>query len=556
MKVLSAENYNIHSLYDPQIIEEKDHYVVTTFHSEKTWENKPEKSFKILRKYLHKNQKNKEVNFGKDDNTRKENDAMEVEENDIGKEEKNQDIEIKKMCVDNSSDIITNKEVSTETLDQKNEEETQTKNLDTATLVEPNLSQLVRVKPIFDAHVSPTHGSKYLKNLKKDVTYDFEDAWPIETSECCRQCTRKIENTPCGIPIKWDAKKKLYYCIGFFCHFPCAREYNRVHGGLQRHVRDSWLLKMATEVFGIENNELTRNSILRIGKPQGMLSIFGGRLSFEQYHQETSDVSLHVLYPPLVRVTEVYEERRRVKKQRLSVMKEFASFTTAQPNVLNEKDIGDARKRLHQIDQSKEGEHLEKGLMPFLRIRNKKEDVVVQRGSSKIEKKTQQKSELTKSAIRSTKTRKSNINKNKSDSQKQRKKNANKSKLPKDDLVHKPPSNALVTDIVEHYNPPEHVISLEPRNDEDDAHHPIPPDTKDFGASSLYLFSQEPSAGTRTTYYPEKDPVILSENKDILTKARITNNKKTKKRRRSQMEDREYSDEDDTNLPPKKKNKH
>jgi|SRR5579875_364748 len=101
----------------------------------------------------------------------------------------------------------------------------------------------------------------------------------------CMYCLRPIKENPIGIPIHKEEKgeKKIYHMIDIFCSFECcyAEYINRLHNTIYAY---SYIY--LCEIFSLVTGK--NSSELKPAKDKRLLQIFNGDVTWEEYHNNTT----------------------------------------------------------------------------------------------------------------------------------------------------------------------------------------------------------------------------------------------------------------------------
>tara|TARA_B110000208_G_C11757674_1_gene425742 strand:- start:355 stop:1119 length:765 start_codon:yes stop_codon:yes gene_type:complete len=131
---------------------------------------------------------------------------------------------------------------------------------------------------------------------------EFEKGIPNSTSIHCFWCCHQFDNKPCVLPISLNNKK--FKVIGCFCSPECASAYN-----FNNFSHNCWehnaLLNLLYKIT-YKNNSIK----IKPSPSREVLSIFGGKLSIDEFRSSSNYVKDHlVIYPPLVTSLSNHEEK-------------------------------------------------------------------------------------------------------------------------------------------------------------------------------------------------------------------------------------------------------
>tara|TARA_B110000208_G_scaffold190636_1_gene255020 strand:- start:17 stop:790 length:774 start_codon:yes stop_codon:yes gene_type:complete len=151
------------------------------------------------------------------------------------------------------------------------------------------------------------------KNLEYDIESDilnkdifvnckeFKNGIPNFTRIHCFWCCHSFTNQPCVLPKSLNDKK--FKVIGCFCSPECASAYN-----FKNFPHNCWeynaLLNLLYKIT-YKNNSIN----IKPSPNREVLSIFGGKLSIDEFRSSSNYMKNHVLvYPPLVSSLSTHEE--------------------------------------------------------------------------------------------------------------------------------------------------------------------------------------------------------------------------------------------------------
>ena len=131
------------------------------------------------------------------------------------------------------------------------------------------------------------------------VTANNNKEWPTSVKISCLWCTECFNNTPCGIPIKYQDGK--YQLFGNFCSPECAAAYNFDNFSSEDNV---W------EYYSFINHVYGGNKEIKIAPPRLSLKKFGGKLTIGEFREcnQNYNKTYEVVEPPFVSVIPTLEE--------------------------------------------------------------------------------------------------------------------------------------------------------------------------------------------------------------------------------------------------------
>ena len=100
----------------------------------------------------------------------------------------------------------------------------------------------------------------------------------------CWHCSREILWTPCGLPI--SMKDDKFVVKGFFCTLNCALSFNYYSTAGETKIQEREALLRLFYKRYIDSNQLT------YAPPREALKIFGGTLTFEEFHAHNHHVEI------------------------------------------------------------------------------------------------------------------------------------------------------------------------------------------------------------------------------------------------------------------------
>lgn len=144
--------------------------------------------------------------------------------------------------------------------------------------------------------------------FKRDITNTVENlleqfyeankknAWPVHTNVYCWWCCHPFNTQPVSLPIRLHNDK--FELIGCFCSYNCACSYNNAFSGGKVAERNSLLHTMYRKLHN------AKNVIIKPAPPKEILTIFGGKITIDEYRKESfiNDFNVTINYPPLISI--------------------------------------------------------------------------------------------------------------------------------------------------------------------------------------------------------------------------------------------------------------
>ena len=126
--------------------------------------------------------------------------------------------------------------------------------------------------------------------------------WPEKTNICCLWCCHEFENTPWGIPYKYE--EDLFHLFGIFCSPNCSASYifNNLYSTNKKWEYFSLLNLLYYKIYNEMKNIYLAPSKLSLKK-------FGGCLDIDEYRDKFNKDNIYLLkFPPSVSIIPVIEE--------------------------------------------------------------------------------------------------------------------------------------------------------------------------------------------------------------------------------------------------------
>jgi hypothetical protein len=150
--------------------------------------------------------------------------------------------------------------------------------------------------------------------------------WPTDPETWCWHCCHPCGRPPIPIPVAYDIKKNVFTVRGAFCSWGCLKAYSR--DGYSSHRSSTMAMHVAIFRKRCQPGRKLEHTVP--APPRGLLKVFGGTLTIEEFRKASLDGDTYTILPPkMVPYIEIVEERRassiaRVpEKQDLTVSVDF-----------------------------------------------------------------------------------------------------------------------------------------------------------------------------------------------------------------------------------------
>jgi hypothetical protein len=144
--------------------------------------------------------------------------------------------------------------------------------------------------------------------FKRDITNTVENLleqfyeankkniWPAHTNVYCWWCCHPFNTQPVSLPIRLHNDK--FELMGCFCSYNCACSYNNSFSGGKVAERNSLLHTMYRKLHNV------KNVIIKPAPPKEILTIFGGKITIDEYRKESfiNNFNVTINYPPLISI--------------------------------------------------------------------------------------------------------------------------------------------------------------------------------------------------------------------------------------------------------------
>lgn len=151
---------------------------------------------------------------------------------------------------------------------------------------------------------------KFVNKKVKEILIQFNDynkiqQWPFSTDIKCWWCCYNFDNTPCGIPIKYEIN--TFYVYGCFCSFNCALSYN-FNSNIDKKWERAGLIKLLyNKTHNITHSELD------YAPNRECLKDFGGYMTIDEFRKK-NDTAFTINYPPMLSIIPQMEEIKIIKE--------------------------------------------------------------------------------------------------------------------------------------------------------------------------------------------------------------------------------------------------
>jgi len=139
------------------------------------------------------------------------------------------------------------------------------------------------------------------------VTYEGT-TWPTTSNICCFWCCHNFDNTPWGIPKKYNMDTGIFTLYGIFCSPNCVLAH------LLRNENNNVNLWEQISLLNLLHYKIYENDDNVIPAPDNIcLKMFGGPLNIQEFRALTlkNDKKYSVNFPPCVIITPVLEETKK-----------------------------------------------------------------------------------------------------------------------------------------------------------------------------------------------------------------------------------------------------
>jgi hypothetical protein len=136
--------------------------------------------------------------------------------------------------------------------------------------------------------------------------------WPQTSNICCFWCCHNFDNTPWGIPKKYNAETGIFTMYGIFCSPNCVLAH------LLRNETNNISLWEQVSLLNLLHYKIYETDENIIPAPDNVcLRMFGGPLNIQEFRALTlkNEKKYNINFPPCVIITPVLEETKKVFNQ-------------------------------------------------------------------------------------------------------------------------------------------------------------------------------------------------------------------------------------------------
>lgn len=143
-----------------------------------------------------------------------------------------------------------------------------------------------------------SEGQTFEKRITKPISDQYYESTNPKNNKCslhCWHCSREILWTPSALPVKFENEK--FSVKGFFCTLNCALTFNFYSAESESVIqeREGFIHMMHNLCYPHCTEKLN------YAPPREALKMYGGTLSYEEFHQNNKIVNiLHVPKVPLL----------------------------------------------------------------------------------------------------------------------------------------------------------------------------------------------------------------------------------------------------------------
>ena len=177
-----------------------------------------------------------------------------------------------------------------------------------------------------DNNVHAIKKTKVHEIMHDFVTSKENNEWPSATSICCFWCCHRFNESPVGIPQRYNRSK--FYLTGCFCSFNCAASY--IFNEKEQNMWEKYALLnlLYTVINGSQSVKI------KLAPPRQCLQMFGGTMDVETFRSSSlkNNSNYKVINPPLVSIIPQMEETHMEnihRKKAQSLHQEFSAMYTS-----------------------------------------------------------------------------------------------------------------------------------------------------------------------------------------------------------------------------------
>lgn len=138
--------------------------------------------------------------------------------------------------------------------------------------------------------------------------------WPTDPQTWCWHCCHPCEREPIPIPVAYDVKKNIFTVRGAFCSWNCLKAYSR--DGYSSHRSSAMAMNVTVFRKRCQPGRKLQHTVP--APPRGLLKVFGGTLTIEEFRKASLDGDTYTVLPPkMLPYIQIVEERRASSKARV-----------------------------------------------------------------------------------------------------------------------------------------------------------------------------------------------------------------------------------------------
>lgn len=166
---------------------------------------------------------------------------------------------------------------------------------------------------------------------------DNNGHWAEKSPYACWNCDTYFSGTPIGIPDKENDGK--FYCYGNFCSFECAARYLSDH----ENNLDFWNKYSLLCLIYQKAYNLPPDTKVSFAPPKETLNKYGGRLTYESYHNANKNDHIVEIYklplvPTLLHIGELYRSinaTAQLHQKSIPTQSKIRKFIPIDPNKIS-----------------------------------------------------------------------------------------------------------------------------------------------------------------------------------------------------------------------------
>lgn len=107
--------------------------------------------------------------------------------------------------------------------------------------------------------------------------------WPRTTKYHCWYCVHAFDTCPVALPTRYDDRRKIFYVVGVFCTWGCAKKYNLERDSVNKTNSATLLTLLRHRLLGSQKYKDATSYSITIAPERNRLLCFGGDLTIEQF---------------------------------------------------------------------------------------------------------------------------------------------------------------------------------------------------------------------------------------------------------------------------------